>query len=704
MLTVSLVSMGQKECVVNLEKSGKLGSVVNKKEIPSITKLTIKGGSDIVLDEKDGKFIEKMTALDTLDISGISNSFHKCRMPFSHIKHLILFDGNFKSTNHDSNETSYEKDIKDFEFIANLDRSLANEGNYYLRCFPNLQSLSFKNNIHLSFSICVPELIYFADYEDWRGAIKKDGTLLIEKKEIAKNFKGFHIISPRLVANGEELNLSEAIYIGKFAYWRDRGISKLSIPQSVRYIDREGCSGVKQVQFEEGDELLYVATYAFGDLNNKQIIINRPVFIGDRGFEHSCPELVEFNKDVVYIGEKAFNYEKGVKKLVFKKVPQNMANYFVCAIGDNYNFLDVVIPYGSKSEFLKHHIPESFLREQGTSRLALTVKLEKPNSILSVLPIDKLPNIDSLTIIGYMYETDVEVLNDCKNLRYLDLSRAYITYSPEEKKNIQQSQEAFKALFSFLGVAADAKYHDGNMTTLDYAFTKGFTRLVSESPDQISEADNGCIIPSRSFQKMKCLETVILPYRASKIGELSFKYCSSLKNVVLPPHLKRIGAGCFHGCKSLQNIDIPASVKSIGRADQGSGILDGEGSFTATGLTKLDLSKCVFDESTGPGGLVKWSFTARDNEALKEIRVPQGITHLELTIPEKEGMTVYFPASITYFRSSFRKNSTIHFKSMTPPKADDYTYKIQNSNVYVPKGSTTAYYSAFGSTNKYIEE
>ena len=59
MLTVSLVSMGQKECVVNLEKSGKLGSVVNKKEIPSITKLTIKGGSDIVLDDKDGKFIEK---------------------------------------------------------------------------------------------------------------------------------------------------------------------------------------------------------------------------------------------------------------------------------------------------------------------------------------------------------------------------------------------------------------------------------------------------------------------------------------------------------------------------------------------------------------------------------------------------------------------------------------------------------------------
>ena len=95
----------------------------------------------------------------------------------------------------------------------------------------------------------------------------------------------------------------------------------------------------------------------------------------------------------------------------------------------------------------------------------------------------------------------------------------------------------------------------------------------------------------------------------------------------------------------------------------------------------------------------------RSQEALKEIRVPQGITRLELTISEREGLTVYFPASMTYLRSSFYKNSTLHFKSMTPPKANEYEYSmIRNSTVYVPKGSTTAYYSAFGNTNKYIEE
>ena len=503
---------------------------------------------------------------------------------------------------------------------------------------------------------------------------------------------------------------TDAVFISDNIIYPETGYDnkkRLLVLKDVGQIDILRGMHVDEILFEETNNPLIInGTEFYGD-NCKEIVFTRPIFLDSyvlKGFKGT----IVFNKEVVNTQPNVLG-GYGLEKVVFKQVPQNLDKEFISKrslySGLGLNVEKIEIPEGTMSKFLAFGIPEDALFESGRASLSLTIKLDKPNSILTVLTPDKLKEIDSLTVIGYMYETDVKILKDCKYLRYLDLSRTYITYSPEEKKNIQQSQEAFKALFSFLGVAADAKYQDGNMTTMDYAFTKGFTRLVSESPDQISEADNGCIIPSRSFQKMKCLETVILPYRASKIGELSFKYCSSLKNVVLPPHLKRIGAGCFHGCKSLQNIDIPASVKSIGRADQGSGILDGEGSFTATGLTKLDLSKCVFDESTGPGGLVRWSFIARDNKALKEIRVPQGITRLELTISEREGLTVYFPASMTYLRSSFYKNSTLHFKSMTPPKANEYEYSmIRNSTVYVPKGSTTAYYSAFGNTNKYIEE
>ena len=501
---------------------------------------------------------------------------------------------------------------------------------------------------------------------------------------------------------------TDAVFISDNIIYPETGYEnkkRLLVLKDVGQIDILRGMHVDEILFEETNNPLIInGTEFYGD-NCKEIVFTRPIFLDSyvlKGFKGT----IVFNKEVVNTQPYVLG-EYGLEKVVFKQVPQILNKEFICKrslySGLGLNVEKIEIPEGTMSKFLAFGIPEDALFESGHASLSLTAKLEKPNSILSVISPDKLKDIDSLTVIGYMYETDVKVLSGCKRLRYLDLSRAYITYSPEEKKNIQQRQDAFKALFSFMGVAADAKYLDGNMSTMDYAFTKGFTRLVSESPDKITKADNGCIIPTRSFQNMGCLETVILPYRTSEIESHSFKYCSSLRNVVLPKHLKIIGQGCFHGCKSLQNIDIPASIKSIGIADMGTGVLDGEGSFTDTGLTKLDLSKCVFDEATGPGGLVKWCFTARDNEALKDIRIPQGATFVQLMLHHTQNFSLHFPASVnTIFMRYIEGNNSYHFKSMTPPRFTEV--EIRNSTVYVPKGSTTAYYAAYGNTNKYVEE
>lgn len=501
---------------------------------------------------------------------------------------------------------------------------------------------------------------------------------------------------------------TDAVFISDNIIYPETGYEnkkRLLVLKDVGQIDILRGMHVDEILFEETNNPLIINGTEFYGENCKEIVFTRPIFLDSYVLKRFKGTIV-FNKEVVNTQPYVLG-EYGLEKVVFKQVPQILNKEFICKrslySGLGLNVEKIEIPEGTMSKFLAFGIPEDALFESGHASLSLTAKLEKPNSILSVISPDKLKDLDSLTVIGYMYETDVKVLSDCKRLRYLDLSRAYITYSPEEKKNIQQRQDAFKALFSFMGVAADAKYLDGNMSTMDYAFTKGFTRLVSESPDKITKADNGCIIPTRSFQNMGCLETVILPYRTSEIDSHSFKYCSSLRNVVLPKHLKIIGQGCFHGCKSLQNIDIPASIKSIGIADMGTGVLDGEGSFTDTGLTKLDLSKCVFDEATGPGGLVKWSFTARDNQALKDIRIPQGATFVQLMLHHTQNFSLHFPASVnTIFMRYIEGNNTYHFKSMTPPRFTEV--EIRNSTVYVPKGSTTAYYAAYGNTNKYIEE
>ena len=52
--------------------------------------------------------------------------------------------------------------------------------------------------------------------------------------------------------------------------------------------------------------------------------------------------------------------------------------------------------------------------------------------------------VDSLTISGTIYDTELEILKKCKNMRYLDLSRAYTTYSPRtiEKKERDRAMAA----------------------------------------------------------------------------------------------------------------------------------------------------------------------------------------------------------------------------------------------------------------------
>ena len=47
------------------------------------------------------------------------------------------------------------------------------------------------------------------------------------------------------------------------------------------------------------------------------------------------------------------------------------------------------------------------------------------------------------------------------------------------------------------------------------------------------------------------------------------------------------------------------------------------------------------------------------------------------------------------------KCKEFHFESPTPPEME---YKPKNCTIYIPKGSTTAYFAKFGETNKYIEE
>lgn len=179
---------------------------------------------------------------------------------------------------------------------------------------------------------------------------------------------------------------------------------------------------------------------------------------------------------------------------------------------------------------------------------------------------------------------------------------------------------------------------------------------------------------------IKVIQIVIFPIRCSKIYSDVCYGCIELKNVTLPPFLKSISDDVFCGCINLEKLNIPETLTNCGS------------SFYGTNINILDFSKCHFNNSRGR---VKLAFPI---ENMKELRLPQGVETVNVSGRGK----LYVPSDVKVIRDWHgKKCNGFHFESPTPPEME---HKPKNCTIYIPKGSTTAYFAEFGETNKYIEE
>ena len=81
--------------------------------------------------------------------------------------------------------------------------------------------------------------------------------------------------------------------------------------------------------------------------------------------------------------------------------------------------------------------------------------------------------------------------------------------------------------------------------------------------DYTSSGDG--ISPWRNKHR-KLIETVVICYGVSSIGNFAFHSCVNLGSVVLPNSVISIGECAFDGCTGLTSVVIPDSVKNIGNA------------------------------------------------------------------------------------------------------------------------------------------
>ncbi|WP_298615241.1 leucine-rich repeat protein [uncultured Odoribacter sp.] len=323
-----------------------------------------------------------------------------------------------------------------------------------------------------------------------------------------------------------------------------------------------------------------------------------------------------------------------------------------------------------------------YIKKQKEGMRKITVK--KPGTILSYLDIEELSSIKHLTITGFLYETDLAVINQCTALSYLDLSHTFITDSPQAKQEKENEAKALLGFVKLLGVAADLTYGDGNLSNSDYIMMKALAKLgeYAENSEPVKQANENCFIPKAAFKNMQFLKTVKLPLSAIEIKEDAFYECENLENIQLPPYLKSINEQAFAYCKSLKNIEFPSTLSMLKQS-----------AFRGCdSIERIDLSKNTFSE-------FKPSF---NGTTLKEMRLYKNVYS---SYEYYTNCVVYFPSSLEYIGGKVY-NCELHFSSSIPPKIqylrpDDI---IKGNKIYIPKGSLTGYFTTFGKQNTYIEE
>ncbi len=489
----------------------------------------------------------------------------------------------------------------------------------------------------------------------------------------------FQLVLNRYTQGITQINDVDLIMEGAFV---NSNIQQIKLPPKITTVENytfAGCKELSSVVFN--DSIKYIGRAAFGGTAIADLVLPASLqYVSHEAFK-GCHlkycKLQSVNAPIV-TGEVNPYSQQEYKD--WKKVWENCV---------------VEIPEGSYESYQKNKFWNMIsLSEQGVQR-SYNITLEKPGTILSHLPLNGLAAIDSLTISGFLYDTDANILKKCTSLKYIDLRHAFISESPETQRAKQEEVKIFSAYTQLMGLAGEMAYQNNEISSMQYLATKGLAEL-GKAASEFKEADNNCFVPSQCFINLKQLKVAKLPLRAVSIGHKAFAGCSNLECVELPPYMKVFGREAFADCTRLRIDKFPNSI---------TGFYD-HVFARCTSLKKVDLSNCT----------IKGTFYLNIFEKcqLEELRLPNGIETVESGVingylkynNSNVIKNIYFPATLKNMKATFYFNCNLHFKSPTPPITifGNTSYKGEGNTIYVPKNCTTAYYSAFGDSHSYKEE
>lgn len=597
--------------------------------------------------EKPGKLSKQIKAASTVEKLQIEGTLNSDDWAFlstcSNLKELDLSNAQFEEYDRTAKKAKYIQrgifTIPTFEKlkILNLptvynDKSVI--GVHILEgTLPNLQQLKMPARCTLTTTYPFGEYLirklevtgetktFHGDKQDEKFTMYVDTLIIPTAQDIAcnatKKVFPFTIIHKKGEKEWTVLNrwrdefdistLENVDSLGAVCFY-ESGMEKITIPSHIKTIPAlcfYECTNLKEIDL---GKVTTIEKYAFAGTNIEKLNIPESVTeIEDYAFSYSKIKQLEFQGQYppIIFHTTEYNTRKNAEVYYGK---DDLTFWREC---------EFIIPEGSRSTFAIGTWEKLALKEKGT-KTNFTLTVEKAGELASIFPNTSLESIDSLTIKGFLYDTDFEIIKKCAHLRFLDISHCFVTMSPE---TLQKSEAEKQFLANYLAFVADAanqqskdQYNNGQKKLgrhlVEQFEAMTLKTLAEDLQKEKIKPDPKCQLDKKALDGLHDLKEIRLPLQLANLP-----YCLAgmkfLEKVALPPALKSMGSSALSGCEKLKSIEIPATLQSLG-----------EGAFkNCASLEKIDLSNTTVEYIRNE--------TFKGCINLKEVRLPETIKRIE---------------------------------------------------------------------------
>ena len=356
----------------------------------------------------------------------------------------------------------------------------------------------------------------------------------------------------------------ETLYLGRdipnLSYIDKSKLSNLTIGGSVTSIGDyafRGCSGLKELTFEDSAEALDIRNEAFAGCSIETLYLGREINAnGSAPFDNATITDLTIGKNITTIGNSIFANCSGITSV---SIPGSVTSIGSQAFYNCSGLKELTFEDSAEALDIRN---EAFA---GCSIETLYLGRDIPN--LSYIDKSKLSN---LTIGGGVTTIGDSAFNGCNSLASVAIpgsvtsigDSAFSDCSSLDDLIIEDGKEILNfGTLPFENSPLKTVYLGRNLKFPTYS---GNSPFYSTQITNLTISDAVTSIETNSFSGCNSLKSVTIPESVTTIGDSAFSGCSSLASVTIPNSIISIGNSAFQGCNTLSSLTIGGNVNSIG--------------------------------------------------------------------------------------------------------------------------------------------